>query len=283
MIFAYNFADPSGSARSAARALHVDRTSVSEAAERYRVIDTPGGYKGSYRQDVTPYTKEVQDCLGKREYEAVVLVASQQSGKTDPIINWALWSALVSPGDLTVYEKAQFAARDFEKRRLRDIAASPEWKAQLSARKRDDSTFTKQWRNGSMTELAWPTLNQLSGKPIPRTALTNFDRWPQDIDGSGNPFDLAKKRNETFFSRGMTYCESSPGFPVTDPQYTVEHPHEAPPRLGILSIFCNRVDRRRNYWPCLECRCWYVPECDRMSWAKSEVDESGSLPSSRHD
>jgi phage terminase large subunit GpA-like protein len=65
--------------------------------------------------------------------------------------------------------------------------------------------------------LSWPTISELSGKPIPRLWLSDYDRMPQNVDGEGAPFDLARKRAQTFKRYGMTVAESSPGFAVDNP------------------------------------------------------------------
>lgn len=252
----------------AADAVHVEMHSVSDAAEKWLRLDIPQGYKGPFRQETTPYTKEPLEELTKRSYQAVVLVASQQSAKTEIIPCWSLYSAKVDPSDLIVYEKTREAAQGFEMQRIsRPLKASPAWLAELGPRKNDDNTFTKKWRNGAYLFISWPTINTMSGKPIARVALTDYDRMPQDIDGNGAPFDLALKRNETFLSRGMTLAESSPGFPVIDPEAwnQQEHdPHEAPPTLGILALY-NRGDRRRWYWPCLNCGEYFIGEFKHLT------------------
>src|SRR3546814_20335653 len=60
----------------------------------------------------------------------------------------------------------------------------------------------------------------LAGKPIPRIALTDRDRMEDDIDGEGDPFDLATKRTTSYGSFAMTLCESSPSREITDFRYT---------------------------------------------------------------
>ena len=95
--------------------------------------------------------------------------------------------------------------------------------------------------------LSWPTINELSGRPIPRLWLTDYDRMTQDVDGEGEPFDLARKRATTFQSHGMCAAESSPGFVLENPKWIAKSRLEAPPTQGILKLF-NRGVRRRWNW-----------------------------------
>jgi phage terminase large subunit GpA-like protein len=98
----------------------------------------------------------------------------------------------------------------------------------------------------------WPTISELSGKTIPRLWLFDYDRMPQDIDKEGSPFDLARKRAQTYRRFGMCVAESSPGFEIENPKWLPTSPHEAPPTKGILALY-NRGDRRRWYWRCPHC------------------------------
>ena len=45
---------------------------------------------------------------------------------------------------------------------------------------------------------------------LPRVLLTDYDRMPDDVDGEGSPFDLARGRTRTFGSRAYVVAESSP-------------------------------------------------------------------------
>lgn len=55
-----------------------------------------------------------------------------------------------------------------------------------------------------MLKIGWPSINVLSSSDYKYVALTDYDRWPEDIDGEGDGFSLASKRTTTFMSAGMT-------------------------------------------------------------------------------
>src|SRR3546814_10085019 len=74
----------------------------------------------------------------------------------------------------------------------------------------------------------------LAGKPIPRIALTDRDRMEDDIDGEGDPFDLATKRTTSYGSFAMTLCESSPSRERSE-----EHTSELQSLMRIsYAVFC---------------------------------------------
>jgi phage terminase large subunit GpA-like protein len=246
-----------------------ERIKVSEAAEKYVQLNIPGAYMGPYENHRTPYMVEPMDMLASRKHNGVAFCGPAQSGKTQSLIlNWLAYSIAVDPMDMIIYNPSHAAARDFAVRRVdRMHRHSPELGKMLSPRADDDNRHDKMYRNGMMLTLSWPSVTEFAGKPIGRAALTDFDRMPDDIDGDGNPFDLASKRTTTFGSFAMTLAESSPSRPLEDPMWIAETPHQAPPVKGILAIY-NRGDRRRWYWPCMNCGQYFEGNFRMIRWAE---------------
>ncbi|HHO0232034.1 TPA: phage terminase large subunit family protein, partial [Shigella flexneri] len=120
-------------------------------------------------------------------------------------------------------------------------------------------------------KIGWPSVNIMSSSDYKCVALTDYDRFPEDIDGEGDAFSLASKRTTTFMSSGMTLVESSPGRDVKDVKWRRTSPHEAPPTTGILSLY-NRGDRRRWYWPCPHCGEYFQPCGDVVAGFRDIAD-----------
>lgn len=236
-----------------------ERLTVDEAAERYRWIDNPGNYSGQYTNSLTPYNVEPQRVLTSQDFTGMVFVGPAQCAKTEPALNWVTYTAICDPNDIMIISPTNNAARDFSKRRLgRLYRDTEELKARLLPGKQGNNVFDTQFRSGMLLTLSHPSISELSGKPIPRLWLTDYDRMDQNVDGEGAPFDLARKRATTFRRFGMTVAESSPGFVVENPRWIGSTPHEAPPTTGILALY-NRGDRRRWYWKCRDCHEAFEP------------------------
>lgn len=253
-----------------------ERLTVSQSAAKYRKLNNPGAYKGPWRNETVPYLVDVMDVLTARDFDASVFVGPAQCAKTEAILNWMAYSIRSDPSDFILYQTSQTTARDFSKRRVdRMHRHSPEIGALLMPGKDSDNVYDKHYRNGMMLTLSWPAINEMSGRPVGRVALTDYDRMPTDIDGEGSPFDLGRKRTTTFGSFKMTFAESSPGHPVLDTKWIAKTPHEAPPCEGILSLY-NRGDRRRWYWPCPDCGEFFEPEFKLLTWPKTtDILEAG--------
>lgn len=241
--------------------------SVSQSAAKYRNINNPGSYTGPWLNSETPYLVEPMDTLSSRLYAAEVFVGPAQSGKTDALIlNFAVHSIKVEPMDMVIFAPTNTVARDFSIRRLDRLHNHSTEIGDMLIKRRDaDNTFDKKYKNGMLLTLSWPTVNELSGKPVPRVALTDYDRMDDDIGGDGSPFDLAQKRTTTFGSFAMALAESSPSRPVENNMWISSSKHEAPPCNGILGLY-NRGDRRRWYWPCPLCNEYFEGEWRYLKW-----------------
>lgn len=246
-----------------------ERVSVSEAAEKYRIVYNPPAYHGPYKNSSVPYMTEVMDSLESRSYSAVCLVSAAQSAKTEGILNWLAYSAKCDPSDFMIVEKTQTEAKSFSTKKVdRMIRHSPEISKMLVQKRTADNVFDKMFKSGTFLDITWPTKNAAAGKTIRRVALTDYDRMDQDMGGEGSPFDLFRRRTNSYKRLGMTYVESSPSFDIMNPRWRDKGDHEAPPCEGILGIY-NRGDRRRRYWQCPHCKEYFEPSFKTLQWPES--------------
>lgn len=243
-----------------------ERLTVSECATEYRKLNNPGAYSGDWRNSKVPYLVEPMDTLNSREFDGEVFVGPAQSGKTDALIlNWTLFNVKSDPMDMIIYSPSNANARDFSIRRIDRLNRhSPAMGSLLMKRRDADNTFDKHYTNGMMLTMSWPAVGEVAGKPVPRVAITDYDRIDDDIGGDGNMYDLGSKRTTTFGSFKMTLAESSPSKPIKNTRW-IQQGHEAPPADGILSLY-NRGDRRRWVWPCPHCNQYFEARFSMLEW-----------------
>ncbi len=243
-----------------ALAMPSEKIMVPEYAARNIILDVKGGYYGPWDNAITHLMVEPANCLTSRNYDAVVMVSSAQSAKTQCLgDNWALQTICQDHLDFLLVEKSQVESRNHSKTKVdRVIQASPNILAHLT-KGHANNIHEKKTNAGAFLWIKWPTKNTLSGSTISRIALNDYDRFPDDIDGEGSAFDLAYGRRTYFGSRGMVMAESSPSKPIIDPKWTAQTAHEAPPTIGILGLY-NTGDRRRVYSRCPHCDSWITLE-----------------------
>ncbi len=265
-----------------AKAARTDSGYILRAPRRMRVADAvaqymrvPMGAENSVPWDplVAPYVIEPMNCLASREYDAVIFVGPARTGKTIGLIDgWVIYNVICDPADMLIIQMTEEKAREHSKKRLaRTFRVSPEVVSRLSPNKNDNNVYDRTFLAGNYLKIGWPSVNIMSSSDYKCVALTDYDRFPEDIDGEGDAFSLASKRTTTFMSSGMTLVESSPGRDVKDVKWRRTSPHEAPPTTGILSLY-NRGDRRRWYWPCPHCGEYFQPCGDVVAGFRDIAD-----------
>ncbi|MCZ4274001.1 terminase gpA endonuclease subunit [Maritalea porphyrae] len=254
------------------------RVSVSQSAEKVRLLNSPA-YRGLWDNSVTPYMVEPADVLNSRVFEAEAFCGPARTGKTDALLlNGIAHRIVYQPRNIHVVHMTKDTGRKFSKEKIdKMLRDSPELSKRLTGERNSNNTFDKAFMGGMTLTIDWPAISQLSGYESPDMFGTDYDRMPLDIDGEGDLFSLMRKRNETYFSQGMTCVESSPGHPILDEDWKPEAWHDAPPTTGILSIY-NMGTRGRWYWPCPHCEEKFEPIFDLLKWEKgASPSEAGEM------
>ncbi len=246
---------------------------VADAVAQYMRVPMGAGNSVPWDPLVAPYVIEPMNCLASREYDAVIFVGPARTGKTIGLIDgWVIYNVICDPADMLIIQMTEEKAREHSKKRLaRTFRVSPEVVSRLSPNKNDNNVYDRTFLAGNYLKIGWPSVNIMSSSDYKCVALTDYDRFPEDIDGEGDAFSLASKRTTTFMSSGMTLVESSPGRDVKDVKWRRTSPHEAPPTTGILSLY-NRGDRRRWYWPCPHCGEYFQPCGDVVAGFRDIAD-----------
>ena len=249
------------------------RMRVADAVAQYMRVPMGAGNSVPWDPLVAPYVIEPMNCLASREYDAVIFVGPARTGKTIGLIDgWVIYNVIFDPADMLIIQMTEEKAREHSKKRLaRTFRVSPEVVSRLSPNKNDNNVYDRTFLAGNYLKIGWPSVNIMSSSDYKCVALTDYDRFPEDIDGEGDAFSLASKRTTTFMSSGMTLVESSPGRDVKDVKWRRTSPHEAPPTTGILSLY-NRGDRRRWYWPCPHCGEYFQPCGDVVAGFRDIAD-----------
>lgn len=244
----------------------------SEVRDKLCVIHFSKNSNGRSIESIEPVDSVPVRCIGVDASSHLFLCGRQMvpTHNTDLYLNWLTYTVMCDPMDMILYQTSLNAARDFSRRRIDRLHRHSKCVGERAI-PMHDNVFDKQYRSGIISTLSWPSINELSGRPIARGWLTDYDRMTQDVDGEGAPFDLARKRATTFGVNAMTVAESSPGFIVSNPKWIRSSAHEAPPCEGILALY-NRGDRRRWHWACPHCNEWFEPEFSLIKYHRDSAD-----------
>ncbi len=264
------YADPRVALRLALPAWRpAEKISVTEAAEKYMRVNVSGQWQ-PFRRDVTPYMVEPSDMIASRSYRGLAFCGPSQSGKTQMLQSALAYTICADPGRVALFQMTREAAAEFERNKLAPMVRnSPDLRARQASGRGADNIYHKLFTGGTQLTIDWPTITKLSSATIRLVLATDYDHFPESIDGEGDAYSLMRARARTYLSRGMVVVESSPGAPLRDESWRARTPHDCPPvNYGVLALYPHGT-RGRWYWPCPSCGALFEPTHKRLVYPES--------------
>lgn len=242
------------------------RIGVHEWAEESRRLSL-SNYQGPWRNDFAPYMVEPASMVTSRKYGAAVFIGPARTVKSEALILNTIGHGIAcKPRDMLVVAQTQDAAKQFSERKLAPmLRANRELTERQMTGRGADNIHEKRFRGNMNLQIRWPVIGYFSQNEYFSVLLTDYDRFPGDVDGEGSAFQLARKRTQQAGSLGMVVAESSPGWPVEQDDWEPATPHEAPPCGGLLAEF-NNGTRGKFYWVCPSCHEPFEPLFERLQW-----------------
>jgi len=180
---------------------------VTQWAERHRILSGKDSAEpGPYRVDRTPYAQEPMDCLSAHSpVEEVILQWGAQTSKTTIGSNWIGYLADVNPGPIMIVQPTIDMAKRYSRQRLVPmIEESPVLRRKVREnRSRDEAntTLLKEFAGGFLAIAGANSAAGLRSMPVRDLFTDEEDGYPVDVDGEGDPVQLAKARQTTFSRR----------------------------------------------------------------------------------
>lgn len=264
------YTDPRSALKVALPALRpAERISVTEASERYMRVNVSGQWQ-PFRRDVAPYMVEPTDMIASRAWRGLAFCGPSQSGKTMMLQSAIAYTIVSDPGRVALFQMTREAAQEFERNKLAPMLRnSPELRARQATGRGADNLYQKLFLAGTQLSLDWPTITKLSSATIRLVLATDYDHFPESVDGEGDAYSLMRARTRTFLSRGMVVVESSPGAPLLDEGWRPQTPHDCPPvRYGVLALYPQGT-RGRWYWTCPDCGNEFQPQFRLLHYPRS--------------
>ncbi|NDG63974.1 MAG: phage terminase large subunit family protein [Planctomycetes bacterium] len=222
---------------------------VSTWADEHRVLSQKASAEpGHWRTERTPYLREIMDEMSPSSpSQRVVFMAGAQVGKSEAGNNWVGFVVHHAPGPMLLVQPTVDTAKRFSKQRLAPmIEESPCLRERILENKSRDAgnaMMAKEFPGGVLIITGANSAAGLRSMPIRYLFLDEIDAYPLDVDGEGDPIQLAEKRTTTF-ARRKIYMSSTP---------TVKD-------ISRIEREFNDSDQRRYFVPC--------PHCDHMQWLK---------------
>lgn len=230
---------------------------VSQWADEFRFLSQKASAEpGRWRTDRTPYLREIMDCLSPHSpIQRVVFQAGAQVGKTETGNNWTGYVIDMAPGPMMLVQPTVDTAKRLSKQRLAPmIEETPRLKAKIAdSRSRDsgNTMMVKEFPGGVMVVTGANSAVGLRSMPVRYLFLDEVDGYPADLDGEGDPVQLAERRTTTFARRKVFMCST----PTVKEHSRIEREYLA-------------SDQRRFFIPCPHCG-----EFQWLRWAQLKWDD----------
>lgn len=188
---------------------------ISEWADKYRVLSQKASAEpGKWRTSRTPYLKEIMDCLSPYSgIERVVFMKGAQIGGTEVGNNFLGYIVHLSPGPVMLVMPTVDGAKRTSKTRIDPMfAAIPELKGVISDHRSKDAsntTLMKEFQGGVLVLTGANSAIGLRSMPVRYIFLDEIDAYKGDVEGEGDPVNLAIKRTSTF-NRRKIFMVSTP-------------------------------------------------------------------------
>ena len=234
---------------------------VSDWATEHRVlVQVSSAEPGGWRNERTPYLVEPMNCLSAHSgIEQVAVMKGAQGGWTEAGNNWTGYVIHKAPGPMLYVQPTVDSVKKYSRMRLAPmIEACPPLRERIrDARSRDSSNtmLMKEFPGGVLILGGANSAAALRSMPIRFLFLDECDAYPSDVDGEGDPNELAEKRTTTFRNRKI--------FKISTPTLVGLSHIEKAYKLG---------DMRQWWMPCPLCQNLQV-----MRWRFEDDELPGGL------
>ena len=234
-----------------------DELTVSQWASRYRILSRKAsGEPGEWRNERTPYLVEIMDCLSSNSpVQEVYVMKGAQLGFTEAGNNWVGYVIDHAPGPMLLVQPTEMMAKRNSRQRLEPmIEDSPRLNQKIKLKRNSldravNSTLIKEFPGGMLVMAGSNSASGLRSMPARYCFLDEADAYPVDVDGEGDPVNLALARMRTF-SRRKLFMPSTPTLAGAS---RIEQAY-------------NLTDQRMFYVPCLNCSHMQPLLWEQMRW-----------------
>lgn len=236
---------------------------ISQWADKYRTLSQRASAEpGPWRTDRTPYLREIMDCLSPSSpIERVVFMKGAQVGGTECGNNWIGYIIHQAPGPMMAVQPTVEMAKRNSKQRIDPlIDESKVLRAIVQVPRSRDSGNTilsKEFPGGVLVMTGANSAVGLRSMAARYLFLDEVDAYPGDVEGEGDPVNLAMARTRTFARRKVLM--------VSTPKIT---------GLSRIEAAFEESDQRRFWVPCPACQQYQVLKMAQLRWPKHRPEQA---------
>ena len=177
---------------------------VSQWADKYRVLSAESSAEpGRWHTEKAPYQRAIMDAIGDPHVRSVVVMSAAQIGKTDAfILNPLGYYMDYAPCPVMCMQPTLDMGQTLSKDRIAPmIRDTPRLTGLVDTKSRyaGNTVMKKNFPGGHITIVGANSPSSLASRPIKVLLADEIDRYPKSAGTEGDPLDLAKKRQTTFW------------------------------------------------------------------------------------
>lgn len=182
-----------------------ENLTVSEWADKYRRLSPESSAEaGPWRTKRTPYLKEPMDAMTDPKIRNIVIVAASQVGKSEAEMNFIGYIIDQDPGSTMYIHPTIEDAKKFSKLRIspmiRDCRTIKRKVHDVRTRDGGNTVLQKSFPGGMLTLAGSNSASALASTPARYIIGDERDRWASSAGREGDPWELAKARQTTFYN-----------------------------------------------------------------------------------
>jgi phage terminase large subunit GpA-like protein len=217
-----------------------ENLSTSEWADAFSILSSEDSARpGKWVTEEFEYQREIMDAFDDPNIKGVVWMANTQMGKTSVMRNCIGKKIDLEPGPMMLVQPTLDMAETFSKDRLSPFLRDTKRLSRLikdnRARDSGNTLLHKKFPGGFIVMSGANSAASLKSRPIRDLYEDEVDTYPLELDGDGDPSDLAARRTDEFWN-AKSFKVSSP----TDKNSRIHAAYE-------------QSDKRLYFLTCPEC------------------------------
>ncbi len=186
-----------------------ENLTVSQWAEKYRVLSESSAIPGPWKNDQTPYLAEIMDCLNDPYIQHITFVKPTQVGGTEALINMIGWIASMNPSPTMIVYPTDDLAKNISNDRLKPaFMKSPELRRLFY--ETNSNELNLKFKNMNLYLRSGGSPSKLASNPIKYLLFDEIDKMPGASKKEASPYNLALQRTGTFKYSKKIYACSTP-------------------------------------------------------------------------
>lgn len=186
-----------------------EELTVSEWAEKYRILDESSSLPGRWSNDVTPYLVEIMNCFNDPYIHNINFVKPSQVGGTEALINMLGWIVTQNPSPAMMVYPSDDLAKDISNDKLK-----PSFLKSKDIRDRFYQNSSKElklkFKGMTLYLRGAASPSKLASKAIRYLFFDEIDKIGGASKKEASPYNLALERTKTFKYTRKIYTCSTP-------------------------------------------------------------------------